>query len=324
MPAVGAGLLSDGGSLTAAFVGSTSRNGHTAVHEHDRWHIGSCLKSMTAALYARLVERGDASWEMPITELLPDPTNHPGWKAVSIDHVLLHTGGVPPNLDRRQMQRAWTDPAPIRDQRLRIALSTLQRPPTNPGAVRYSNLGYLLVGAAIEHLCGSSFEEALLEHLLLPLDMRSGGWGAPARPLGHPGRLALASVHVGRGRPVDPTDLRADNPPVMSPAGRLHIELADWAKFQLVFLNDGADFLQPATVNRLVSVGSRKNAFAMGWAPGPAGSNVSVGQQGSNTMWVATALLNNDYSRAAMVVCNDGRTRLIPTTGQLAMAILDL
>lgn len=74
-------------------------------------------------------------------------------------------------------------------------------------------------------------------------------------------------------------------------------------------------------MQRLISVapGSRQ---AMGWAPAQGLGVSAVGQQGSNTNWVATALLDRDGGRAAMVVVNDGRTAMLLRTARLAADLL--
>ena len=76
------------------------------------------------------------------------------------------------------------------------------------------------------------------------------------------GRLGL--IDLGRVGPADPAAVESDNPAVMSPAGRLHLTLEDWARFQRVFLAEGDGFLRPATVERLLTPARRQ---AMGWAP---------------------------------------------------------
>ena len=60
VPAIGAAIVDAHGNVVADVVGTTRRGGSEAVTVDDAWHIGSCGKSMTASLYARLVERGDA------------------------------------------------------------------------------------------------------------------------------------------------------------------------------------------------------------------------------------------------------------------------
>ena len=77
--------------------------------------------------------------------------------------------------------------------------------------------------------------------------------------------------------------------------------------------------MAPATVDRLLTP---SKAQSPGWAPARGLDHVSMGQQGSNTFWVATALIDRDRERTAMVVCNDGRRRLLAGTAKLAARLL--
>ena len=127
---------------------------------------------------------------------------------------------------------------------------------------------------------------------------------------------------VGKGKPADPGDPRSDNPEVLNPAGRLHLSLADWASTQRLFLDGGTDLLRPASIERLLTVPGGRGAMAMGWMPTDGLPGASFGMQGSNTAWVATAVLSVDRRRACMVVTNDGRSRMFAATARLASQIL--
>ena len=115
----------------------------------------------------------------------------------------------------------------------------------------------------------------------------------------------------------------ADNPPVLSAAGRLHLSLADWARFHRVFLTDGGDLLRPDTIKRLITPATGPGLDqAMGWSPAAGIDGASIGQQGSNTNWAATALVDEHRTRTALVVCNDGRTLMLWRTPRLASNML--
>lgn len=62
VPALGAAVVTRDGGVDVDVVGVRIRGGDDPVRLDDRWHIGSCGKSITAALYARLVEGGEAEW----------------------------------------------------------------------------------------------------------------------------------------------------------------------------------------------------------------------------------------------------------------------
>lgn len=209
------------------------------------------------------------------------------------------------------------------EQRTRAVASALSRPPDGRGAFLYSNLGYVVVGAAIDRIAAVPFEGALHINLLEPLGVTSAGLGPPPDIWGHRPRLQLGGLTVGRGSPAPPGSVRSDNPAVLTPAGRLHLTLADWAKFQQLFLDQGHDLLEPASVERLLTVPAGKgNGMAMGWASAASLDGASYGMQGSNTLWAATAIMDADLERTAMVIANDGRTRVLREAAQLAASML--
>jgi CubicO group peptidase (beta-lactamase class C family) len=255
-------------------------------------------------------------------DLFGDLQVHPGWSGVTIDHLLLCTSGAPANIDHRRFVGYLRDERAPTDQRTEVAADMFARPPEGAGQFRYSNLGYTVAGAAIERITGEPYESALHIHLLRPLGITTAGFGPPQSVWGHGGRLRFGSLILGRGGAVDPMYLAADNPVVMSPAGRLHLTIADWSKFMRLFLVDAKDpALTPASIDRLLTLGPGGRQ-AMGWAPAQGLGTASFGQQGSNTNWVATSLLDRDRRRAAMVVVNDGRTSLLLGTARLAADLL--
>lgn len=324
-PAMGAALVAPGGAARVAVAGTRVRGRDLPVAAGDPWHIGSCTKAMTAFLFARLVEAGRAAWRTPVPDLFPDLAGiHPGWAAVTIDDVLVHRAGLRPNLAARAMREAAGDVRPVRVQRSEVTADALSAPPDGPGRVRYSNLGYVVAGAAIERIADAPWEEALDEVVLAPLGIDGAGVGAPRGdvPWGHRPLLGAR----GRGPAIDParTEL-ADNPAVGGPAGRVHLPLADWARFVAQFLEGGATLLSEASVARLLARPAGPGTpHAMGWVHADAraertlGAPVSFGMQGSNRRWTATVLVSGDRRRAALAVANDGRSRVLAATALLA------
>lgn len=135
----------------------------------------------------------------------------------------------------------------------------------------------------------------------------------------------LGAIDFGRTRPADPSLPESDNPAVMGPAGRLHLSLADWARVQRVFITGGGDVLRPGTIQRLMTPATGPGPWqAMGWATvGREFAEGSFAQQGSNTYWVATAVIDRKRERTALVVFNEGRAKLIgPQPAHLAVRLL--
>ena len=146
-----------------------------------------------------------------------------------------------------------------------------------------------------------------------------------AQPWGHRPRWRH---RYGRGPAVDPTHTTgadsSDNAPIMSPAGRLHLPMSEWAKFVRLFFDQPERPLLSASsmaTLTVVSPGSGPRRMAMGWVV-PDDGRIALGAQGSNVRWVATALVGPQRRTAALIVCNDGRRKLLTRTGRFAMDLL--
>src|SRR5881394_3710937 len=206
----------------------------------DQFHLGSCTKAMTATLVAMLVEEGKLNWTTTLGELFADtmkPT-HPAWEKVTLRQVLAHRASlrfepdgpaqVFNELVRGRPPRATLGTLP--QQRLEIARQALSRPPGIPPDTKYwySNVGYILAGAVLEHLTGRAWEDLMRERLFQPLGISTGGFGPPGtagktdQPWGHSSVL---------GKPIDPGSPAAQCPLYYAPVGLAHMTITDWARF---------------------------------------------------------------------------------------------
>ena len=221
------------------------------------------------------------------------------------------------------MRSAWADRAPLIEQRTRVARDALAVRPGRAGRFVYSNVGYVVVGAAIDRLAGEPYEAALRTHLLDPLGIRSLGYGPPPALCGHAARLRLGPWLALPGPALDPDGPRSDNPAVLSCAGTLHLTLADWATFVAMMLGDGANLLTPRSVERLFAPpAGRGPPMAMGWIATPGSARSTHAFPGSNTFWAATAMLDRRRCRAVLIACNDGRSSVLATSWALAERLI--
>src|SRR5262245_5099208 len=72
LPAVAAAVVQDGKIVAAGAAGTRRAGADLPVTLHDRFHLGSDTKAMTALLAGMLVEAGQLRWEATIAELLPE------------------------------------------------------------------------------------------------------------------------------------------------------------------------------------------------------------------------------------------------------------
>ena len=222
----------------------------------DRFLLNSCTKPRTATLVAMLVEEGKLNWTTTLGELFADTVKpmHPAWEKVTLRQVLAHRAGLRfdpdglarvfnhlflapfaslrsgPKSIRTPRARLGPSDETLPQQRLEIARQALSRPPGIPPDTKYwySNVGYTLAGAVLEHLTGRAWEDLMRERLFQPLGISTGGFGPPGtagktdQPWGH-------SPVVGK--PLDPGRPAAEFPLFYGPAGLAHMTITDWAKF---------------------------------------------------------------------------------------------
>lgn len=300
----------DGTGLVKAYVsGKRKANVDEPATLDDLWHIGSNTKAMTAALWARLVEKGLAHWDMALSEAVQKAglgfAVHPAWEGVTVEQLLRHRGGL---TDTRVIGRAWLmtardDPRSLKDQRSQIAKSALEVAPDAPvGTFAYGNANYMVVGAIIEGLTGRAWEEAMQAEVFTPLGMTRSGFGAPQDPApwGHRAVMAMKM-------PVDPKDKGSDNPMALGPAGTVHVSLSDYGRFLAAIIRGGGDWLSQDSVQRLVRAKAGET-YALGrivLPPQPWAKGQVIGHEGSNTLWHAFSAIDLGSGKAWVAMSND-------------------
>lgn len=327
VPAVFGGVIGENGELELDVVGVRRRGYPEAAALGDRVHIGSCLKMITASLFGTFVNEHQADWDMPVTDLFPDLANSiaTGWQQQTVAEFFYCTAGMVANPPRRIFKSAYTDTRLLPLQRTQLSEHAFSQPPHKPGHFVYSNMSYIVMGAAIDRLSGSSFEHALNARLLGPLGITTAGYGPPPVVWGHAPRITLGGQALLKGKSADPLDKKSDNPPVMSSAGTLHLNCEDWAKLLCLFqVKNNPGIIEDKIIERILQLPANKTApMSMGWAPVKL-DGLSYGAQGSNLRWSATALMDDARRRIAFVVCNDGRSSVLSKSVPLARGLLEL
>jgi CubicO group peptidase (beta-lactamase class C family) len=302
-PALAAAVIVDGKLEAVGVVGVRKRGSEVPVEPNDPFHLGSCTKAMTGTLIGLLVQQGKLKRETTLAEYFPELKDkmHPDYRSVTLVHLLSHRAGVPPMtngfapLDNQQLGvvRAMTSPAA---QRRRVAEIVLCQPPVNkPGEKKqYSNCGFTIAGAIVDRVLGEEYEVVLQRLLFEPLGMKSAGFG----PMGTADRIDAPWPHVKQGDQIVPINPLAknDNPPFITPAGRVHCSMADWAKYVQCILKAmrAEDGLLPTAQVQQLREPPFGGSYALGWGIAQrdwAGGKVltHAGSNGMNycVVWVA-------------------------------------
>ncbi|MBB6087966.1 serine hydrolase domain-containing protein [Wenzhouxiangella marina] len=290
LPAVGAVLVDSNGVIAYGADGLRLSDGSAEVDLDELWHLGSNTKAMTATLYATFVRDGELSFDDPLPSFFPEIAALPVWQSVTIRHLLRHQGGVVPNLP----QMPGSDPADVMAFRAQWAEDVLTAEPASAvGSVSYSNVGIVLVGAAMEAHTGQPWEALMSQRLFGPLGMNQCGFGPPP----HPGN---AQGHGQDGTPLP----GADNTPMLGPAGTVHCSLESWGRYlsaNLAGPKGESPLLGASLWNELHDSAS---GAAMGWFSSGWYNRPGIWHNGSNGMWYSQAWIIPGTDRVYGVATN--------------------
>ena len=327
LPALAAVLARDGQICDREAVGVRKLGDPTPVTTNDVFHIGSCTKPMTATLAAIFIEQGKLRWDTTIAEEFPELKGklNKSYETVTVEQLLHHRGGVPRDPPSAAWQRAWQETGTPTQQRHQFIEAVLSAPPAAaPGTkMIYSNQGYVIVGAMLEKISGQDFESLMAEKLFKPLHMDTAGFGVPGtkdkvdQPWGHVHKL-LETVPV-----------QSDNPPVLSPAGRVHCSLDDLARFAMFHMQRGANgLLKPETLKRLHSplpgAVSEVENYACGWVVSerPWAGGTTLYHNGSNTMWYLVMWLAPEKNACVIAATNIANDQADPACDEAASMLI--
>ncbi|NZA25472.1 beta-lactamase family protein [Luteimonas sp. SJ-92] len=219
----------------------------------DRFRIASVTKQFSAAGLLTLVDAGKVSLDDPLSKHLP---TYPGGTRITIEQLLNHTSGV----------KEYTEIPGTFEGAIRRHVTTEQlvdyfkneAPDFAPGeGWKYSNSGYVLVGAVIEAASGQPWHRYLEQALFEPLGMNDTGYGADPAVVAR----QVKGYTTNRGFLTAPLPLSMTQPHA---AGALVSTVDDLARWNRGL--HGGKVLAPATYARMITpVGEAKaNAYGYG------------------------------------------------------------
>lgn len=247
------GIVVAGETVAAEGFGFADTQGETPARADHLYRIGSITKPVTAMAMLRLVHLEEARFGDPVTEFVPELAeveNPYSWTpGPSIFQLATMTGGLarePRNLPRYLVgaPRDWLDTA----FRALDEVSFEYEPGTR---YQYSNIGYAMLGAAVERAAGEPFMDHVKDNLLAPLGMDSSTFfpvpeledriaaGVTVKDDGSLDAETPAREHAGRGYKV--------------PNGALYSTVEDLGVFLRFLIGTGGepfDGVIPASVRQ--------------------------------------------------------------------------
>ncbi|HEX6901676.1 MAG TPA: serine hydrolase domain-containing protein [Thermoanaerobaculia bacterium] len=150
--------------------GRADREKGTPVTLDSRFRLGSMNKMFTSVATLQLVEAGKIALDDPIGKHLPDYPNKDVASKVTIRHLLTHTGGTGDIFGPEFEQKRLT----LREHGDYLKLYGSRGLTHEPGAEwRYSNYGFVLLGAIIEKVSGMTYYDYVRAKIFKPAGMTS-------------------------------------------------------------------------------------------------------------------------------------------------------
>ncbi|WP_423926631.1 serine hydrolase domain-containing protein [Candidatus Palauibacter sp.] len=233
------------------------------------YRTGSISKSITAVLMADLMEDGIVAFDDALVDHLPEARGlgdpRAGMAPITFRQMASHTAGL-----IREPELEGAAAGPIEDWGHKILASIPHtRYDTMPGArYQYSNIGYGMLGYALQRAAGTSFMDLVEDRIFEPLGMRSSTFivgpdlwrrvsvGFAIDPEGAVDADMPALEHEGRGYKV--------------PNGGVYSTVGDLATFGAAVMGmTEYGLLEPATRRELMTVQTPEdpeNGYGVGFS----------------------------------------------------------
>ena len=310
VPALAIAVARSDGVIAAGAVGVRVAGASDVVTPVDRFHLGSCGKSITASVAARLVELGNIDWDTTVGETFTDlpETATSVYRTATLEQLLAHRSGMPPR-DDAVMATARSFDGDARAQREQFVRMALQLPAVaDPDfAFVYTDVGYTVAGAMLERAAGKPWETLVVEYVAGPLELTTLGFGEPATL----GSMSQPWGHVadgGRTVPFSPGPFAdIDNPAVIAPAGLVHLSIVDWAVFASEQLK-GARGLESVMLSpgsyRHLHGDMKQQGYGLGWGVGQGAHGRVLSHTGSCGEWFSAITVLPERDLAIVVATN--------------------
>lgn len=313
IPGAAVGVVQNGEVIFLQGYGVTDTMTNTPITTDTRFMIGSVSKSMTALLFAQLVDEGVFAWNTPVVEVFPDfALSDPAQTAEITMRDLLSMSSGLPRYDVPMFLEAMTPPQLIAD------LATYPLVSANGEAYHYNNqivatggfIAAVLTGSSLD-AAGEGYAELLKSRLFIPAGMNDTTVNFDE---------ALASGQVATSHYYDmvqqvylPVPLNYERFVVpVAPAGAVWSTIDDMTRYMLLQLGegtlpDGTSIVSTenltVTHTGVVEMGSGAQ-YALGWVDGDRFGQPLLQHDGATAGFTATFAFLPDADLGIVVLAN--------------------
>jgi CubicO group peptidase (beta-lactamase class C family) len=279
------------------------------------FEIGSVTKTMTAALLADLIVKGEVSLDDPLTKLLPAGTKVAtfGGEPILLKHVVTHTSGLAALPSRMTVTDMRNPYARITEQELLQSLAEAKLA-SKPGTkFAYSNFAMMVLSYALAKRSGKDFETLMREKLFTPVGMKDAYIAKP------PAGVRAAQGHMSTGAPTLAWDMPVD----MAGVGGVRATLPDmiaYVRAQLQPGNDATGHAIALTQNQVIDVPGAR--VGMNWLLATAGSRRTL-QHGGGTGGFSAFVIVDKQAGHGAVVLSDASQSDLGGLGTVGLHLID-
>lgn len=229
VPGAAIAIIKDDKILLAKGYGFADVKAKRPVTTKTVFPIASITKSFTVSTLAVLVKQGKLDWDTPTREYLPDFRLYDDVLTARVTprDMVTHRTGLP------RHDAAWYN-SPLSRDELYNRLRYLEPSKDIRTTYQYNNFMYMTAGYMAGKLSGTSWEEAVTQHILTPLGMKSTSF--TITDLKKMPDYALPyekdddeNVHEINFQPLD----------AMGPTGSMNSNLDDMIGYIRMHLNEG-------------------------------------------------------------------------------------
>jgi CubicO group peptidase (beta-lactamase class C family) len=305
----GAVVVGDSVVWMAAF-GTADRERGTLAAPGTIYRVGSIGKTVTALALLALAEQGvvglDDDVEPHVPELRWLANRSPDHRPITFRDLASHAAGL-----AREPGTSYAGRGPVNDwRRSLLAAIPATEMLAGPGdRYLYSNVGYALLGLAMERAAGRPYEALVRELVLEPLGMTRSYLVVPRAE-----RRRLAAGYVNPAPDsIDPRVPRAEHRGrgYRVPSDGLYSTAADLARLAMAMTGSLGD-VPVSAASRAVALAPHSEAYGLGFQLHRIGDTVIAGHSAAVPGYTAYLALD-PASRTAVVLLrnyNHGRTNL--------------
>jgi CubicO group peptidase (beta-lactamase class C family) len=295
-----AAAVIDNGTTARAYVCADPKS-QRPYDEHTAFEIGSVTKTMTAALLAEFIARGEVTLDDPLAMLLPPGTRVPSFngREITVRDIVSHASGLPSIPPQWRLTNTNNPYASLTERDLLDALAATQLTRAPGSQWEYSNFAMMVLSYALARRSGKDYETLLRERLFAPLGMNDS---YIAR---RPPDVRLAQGHMGNAMPAVPWDLPVD----MAGVGGVRATLPDMVRYVEGELGTRESAIGPAlarTQQQIANVSGHR--MGMNWILSGANGRTIAAHDGGTGGYSSFVAFDRAANRAVVLLSDTALT----------------